>query len=140
MVITILVSIGFYISGIVLLLISYRLRRHANHFLATSVEVLGTVVCMEQMRVVVQPESGITFTPLVSYKDQEGRLYTVRRSWSTFPSPCNVGAAWPVYYQVANPQNAKLGPRREIFRSALNCFIASVILLVFGTLILLIHL
>jgi hypothetical protein len=140
MVTIILVSISFYVSGIILLFVSYHLRCHANHFLETSVEVLGTVVCMEQMRVVVQPESGITFTPLVSYKDQEGRLYTVRRSWGTFPAPCNVGAAWPVYYQAANPQRAKLGPRREIFRPALNCFVAGIILLVFGTAIFLIHL
>ena len=129
MVIPILVLIGFYLSGVGLIFLGFHLRRRAQQFLATSVEVLGTVACMEQMR-----ESGTTFfAPLVSYKDHQGRLYTVRRSYGTVPPPCDVGAAWPVFFQAADPHKAKPGPRQEIFRPSQTCFVAGVILLIFGT-------
>ena len=140
MLVPILASVGFYLLGAVFLTLGFYLRRRAERFLATSVEVLGTVVCMEQRRDIFQPESGPTFVPLVTYKDDQGRLYTLRRSWGEAPPPCEVGVRWPVYYQAANPHVAKLGPRLEIFRASQNCFVLGVFLLIFGTGILLLPL
>ena len=132
----ILISVALYVFGIVLPIIGYCLRRRVQAFLESSVEVYGTVISME--KIVNRNGGGASYAPFIEYKDDQGRLFTIQKFWGSFRPPCEVGATWPVFYEAQDPQNARLGPRQEIFRPSRNCFVAGVISLIFGTLELLI--
>jgi hypothetical protein len=134
-IVTILFSVGLYILGMIFFLIGHHLQSRARQFLAASVEVLGTVVCIVKFN---SPQSeGTVYAPMVSYHDSEGKLYTITKRWGTASLPCEEGIAWPVFFLPNDPHIAKLGPRNEILRPARNCFVIGSILLLIATLILL---
>jgi Protein of unknown function (DUF3592) len=132
MVVPILISTGLAVCGIVLLYIGYRLRCHFKSFLESSIEAPGTVVCMDEKSGAFGSGRSYAYGMLVSYKDDQGGLHTVRNNRLSFPEPCEAGTARPVFYQATNPQNAMLGPRNEVFRPSNACFVAGILLLIIG--------
>ena len=129
--ITLIVTITFYVSGIIIIWLGFYLRKRAQRFLSNSVEVCGSVIAIEKGLGPTLDEP--VYHPVVTYKDSQGVQHTVKGPCEPGPSPCKVGDSCPIFFPPDKPEHARFGPRENFLYSSRVCFVAGAILIIFGT-------
>src|SRR5689334_477771 len=97
-------SMLFAAVGLVLLAITAFLVLDTRSFIATSTETSGTVIDL----VPVRSDNGVTYRPVVRFRDKQGQTIEFSSSSSSNPPGYSRGETITVLYRPSNAQDARI--------------------------------
>jgi Protein of unknown function (DUF3592) len=96
----------FSFIGVGMLIGAFFIYLHTSNFIKNAISTDGVVV--ELIRVQSNDDSSDTFSPIVRFKNQYGLEIEFKSSSSSSPASFDIGEKVMVYYELQNPQNAKI--------------------------------
>ena len=125
-------AIIFILMAILALAASWKFAAGSMQFVTAGVRTKATVTKMA-----VRADEPDVQYPLLTYRDETGKEHTVPRSSNNYPARAKVGAAFPIRYLKARPEECRFDNFRTLWRTASKGVFISLFNLVVGGVLLL---
>jgi Protein of unknown function (DUF3592) len=106
----------FSFIGIGMLIGAFFIYKNTNDFIEKAITTDGVVIELVQSQ--SSDYSTASFSPLVAFKNQNGEEIEFKSSSSSSPANFDIGEKVIVYYELQNPQNARIKAFFELWGGA----------------------
>lgn len=126
----VLMGLFFLLAGIVLLAAGAYLYKTRIDEAATFSKTTGIVIELREVK--ENAEVGVTYKPILKYKDKNGKEYIYTSANSSDPPAYNIGEKVDMFYNEADPKEAFIDSFYEKWTGTIALFICGVVVFPIG--------